>query len=149
MTEISGSDVNKILEDKEIYDSQVKKLEIENNNKANVIQGIVYKNSNPSPIIIAIIIIIIFIVIWFLYTILLKPVLSGKWLSNNKNIWMMQHNIFNNNVCVRIYNGKKLIERGSAYFNDNIFKYGNKIGIWNYSDNIILLDGEGNLQRIK
>lgn len=122
--------------------------------EADSLQQFVYNNANPNPVVVAFSIIGIIAGLWFLHILFLKPSISGKWSDSDDCIWDIHHNKFTNNISVkRVVRGTgklsnaKFTETGCGVVMDNLFKYKNIIGVWNYSDVILFVDG-GGLQRI-
>lgn len=110
--------------------------------EAELLQHYVHLSANPHPIVIALIIFGVFVGLWLLNIIFLKPSVSGEWLNTTGQIWRLSHNKFTGDVCV-----KTDTSSGTGEISDNLFMYNGIIGIWNYSDVILFVDG-GGMQRI-
>jgi hypothetical protein len=106
-----------------------------------LVRRIVYDNSNPNPVLIAGIFAGIMIVIWFIYVMMIKPNASGEWYDDKGNRWDLDH--YRMGGITALVRGKLV----NCTLSDNMFKCGNMMGIWNYSDVIILVGG-GNLTRV-
>jgi hypothetical protein len=106
-----------------------------------LVRRIVYDNSNPNPVLIAGIFAGMMIVVWLIYVMMIKPNASGEWHDDKGNRWDLDH-------C-RMGGITALVggESVNCTLSDNMFKCGNMMGIWNYSDVIILVGG-GNLTRV-
>lgn len=109
-----------------------------------LLQKTVYKNANPSPIIVASIVIAIIFALYILYILFVKTCASGEWRDHMGNEWYISHNRFTNNFTVTI-NKKRA---GSGYIRDNYVKFGDLVGVWDYQDKIIFMEG-WHIERIK
>jgi hypothetical protein len=101
------------------------------------LQKIVYDNANPSPILVAVIVLTIIFIIWFVWVIFLKPCASGEWYDNLGNVFHIHHNTLTGVVKVK-ENGKPA---GRAKVIDNFVRFGDMVGVWDYTDSIIYMDG--------
>lgn len=107
------------------------------NEKKNVIQKFVNDNSNPHPILIAIIMGSFILFIWLYYMILIKPSMCGSWYDENGSSWIIKHNkIFG---TVKFYKNDSYYGKGITY--DNYINLNDEIGIWDYNDKIIFING--------
>lgn len=117
--------------------------DMEGKKQAMQAQEVIYDVANPSPIILGLVILCLFLVIYLLYTIMIKPNLSGVWTTKRGDRMQIRHGKFSN-VLVIVSKGKPI--HGSV--KDNLVRIGNLIGIWNYSDVILFANG-GSLTRIR
>jgi hypothetical protein len=101
-----------------------------------LLQKYVYDSSNPSPIVIAIIVLAAFAIIYVIYLIFVKPCMSGEWVDIKGNVWLIKHNILNGNVVAECTDG---ITFGKV--SDNFVEIGDLVGVWNYGNTIIFIDG--------
>lgn len=102
-----------------------------------LLQKKVYENANPSPLLIATICLATLLTMWILYTIFLKPDASGEWRDESNNKYHMSHNRFTGTIKMKI-NGKC---SGYAKVIDNYFRYGDLVGLWDYSTSIVFVNG--------
>jgi hypothetical protein len=102
-----------------------------------VLQARIYDNANPSPLLVATIALATLLTMWILYIVFLKPDASGEWRDELNNKYRLTHNRFTGTIRMRI-NGKCA---GYAKVIDNYFRYGDLVGLWDYSDNIIFVNG--------
>lgn len=106
-----------------------------------MMRNIVNENANPHPVLIAVLIAGVLLSAWFLYLLLVAPDASGLWVDDLGGRWHFEHDVFGK--LTTTYNGHLV----PSSMSDNMFKSRNLLGIWNYSNVIILVDG-GNLSRI-
>jgi len=102
-----------------------------------ILQKHIYDNANPSPLLITTIGLGVILTMWIIYMLYLKPDASGEWLDDMNNQYILTHNRITGNVRVRL-NGKC---KGFAKLIDNYFRYGELIGVWDYSDSIMFVNG--------
>ncbi len=146
---IPGGDVDKVLEQAE---RKERALTAEANRiarEAKLLHHDIYKNANPHPLFITLLLICIIGVIWLLYVMFIKPVASGEWIDRQKgHIWFIQHNQFTNKLEVVILSKKgDVVYTGKGKVADYIIKVNGVIGIWDYKDAIVFIEG-GGLQRV-
>lgn len=72
------------------------------------------------------------------YLLFMKPNMTGVWLDSNGRRWYLRHSRLNSKLSVRI-DGDGL---GYCSVSDNMVKIGTLIGVWNYNDQVVFLNGE-------
>jgi hypothetical protein len=147
MSQPGGDAANNIDKDQLIESNRSAKLEEDSNmlkRDAEVLTEIVYKNANPSPVVISITFIGIIIALWVFYVAVLKPNVSGEWRDSNGHKWFFDHNRMTGCVMVTIDN----MFLRPCEITDNMFKCGSYLGVWNYRDVILFIDG-GSLTRVR
>lgn len=102
-----------------------------------ILQKHIYDNANPDPLLIVTIGLGVILTMWILYMLYLKPDSSGEWRDDMNNQYILTHNRFTGNVKLR-FNGKC---GGYAKLVDNYFRYGDLIGVWDYADTIVFVNG--------
>jgi len=112
------------------------------NQDEQIIKRVVNENANPNPVVIACVFAGVMIAVWIIYAFMIKPDASGEWIDDKGGVWHLRHGMFGK-MCGK-YNGKSV----SCAMSDNMFKCGRILGIWNYSDVIILVGG-GNMMRVR
>jgi hypothetical protein len=132
---------------KEAEDENLKKIVLaEKANKVEeerkLLQKYVYNSANPSPVLIAVIVLVTIVVIYIIYMLFIKPSLSGEWTDISGNIRVISHNVMTGKLNVdcngNTYQGK---------VSDNFVEMENLVGVWNYGNTIIFIDGP-TLERI-
>lgn len=124
-------------ENKERNDNINKQL-LENKNNTNILQNILTKSANPSPIYIVLLTIFVLVILWMLHYIFIKPKLTGEWYPDAGNdVWHLKHKFMSNEVSVKI-NEK---DKGHLKAIDNLIMYNNILGIWNYENTVIFTNG--------
>jgi hypothetical protein len=113
-----------------------KKLE-ETENKRQYLQSILNKSANPHPVIIVLIVVSLLVILWFIHYLFIKPDISGEWHSQHNNVWRLNKKFMSNNVSVKINERNQ----GSLDVIDNLVEYNGLIGVWNYNNTIVFLDG--------
>jgi hypothetical protein len=76
------------------------------------------------------------------YVYFVTPDMSGSWIDHQGQELTIKHKKFTGELLITV-NG--MIRRGLIA--DNLFKFGDVMGIWNYKNVIVYVDG-GGLQRI-
>lgn len=110
----------------------------ENKKNTKVLQNILTKSANPSPVYIIIIVIGVIIALWFIHYIFIKPKLTGEWYpESGSDVWKLKHRFMSNTVDVTI-NEKK---HGTLEVVDNLISYNGRIAIWNYGNTILFTNG--------
>lgn len=102
-----------------------------------LLQKTVYESSNPSPIFITSMVIGTLLIMYIVYIMFLKPCMSGIWIDNAGNQWYIDHSVFKNIFTVHIDDNYG----GTGYIYDNYLRFGDLVGVWNYSDQIFFTDG--------
>lgn len=134
-----SQDVQNINEQKQkIYENDRKRLE----RAEYYLKKYVHENANPSPVFVLGIFILVLVILWVLYLMFIKPNASGIWYDDENNMWEINHCYFRG-LTVRL-NGENV----KCQISDNLFKCGSLLGIWNYSDIIVFING-GSLTRVK
>jgi hypothetical protein len=77
------------------------------------------------------------IILYVIYIIFLKPSVSGTWIDSLGNEWYLNHNTFKNIFTVSIND----LPSGKGVLYDNYIRYGELIGIWDYSNTILFTNG--------
>jgi hypothetical protein len=124
---------------------RIEEIAAENKKRAKTLQAIVNDNANPHPAHVALIFALVLAVIWLIYIIFVKPNISGVWIDTKGNKWIIDHSFSSVDVKL-ITNGKTI--KGKAKITDNIFKFKEYTGIWNYNDIVIFIGG-GGMERVK
>lgn len=110
----------------------------ENKKNTKVLQNILTKSANPSPVYIITIVIGVIIALWFIHYIFIKPKLTGEWYpESGSDVWKLKHRFMSNTVDVTI-NEKK---HGTLEVVDNLISYNGRIAIWNYGNTILFTNG--------
>lgn len=106
-----------------------------------VMQSNIYANANIPPMQVVLICISIVVILYIIH-IFYKPNASGTWMSSDGKEWEISHcRWFSNIICV------STTMTISGFIRDNLVTINDNIGIWNYGDIILFVDG-GGLQRI-
>jgi hypothetical protein len=112
--------------------------------EAAYLQRLVHDNANPSPSVIVGCVFVVLAMLWLMYTFGFKPNASGEWYDDKNTQWIIEHDALSGNVSV-VVNGE---HSGQCQIVDNMFKCGKGVGLWNYQDTILLMNG-GNLTRVR
>lgn len=126
------------------YETQLKEAAIQAERERALLQKKIYDTSNPSPVFVAAIVMTVLLAMYVLYVLFLKPCLSGAWMDHAGNEWDIAHNRFTGNFQVKI-NGES---SGAGQTLDNYVRYGDLIGVWDYSNLVCFTEG-WQLQRIE
>jgi hypothetical protein len=127
-----------IKSDQERRNKELKEQIDENKKNTKVLQNILTKSANPSPVYIIIIVIGVIIALWFIHYIFIKPKLTGEWYpESGSDVWKLKHRFMSNTVDVTI-NEKK---HGTLEVVDNLISYNGRIAIWNYGNTILFTNG--------
>ena len=143
----SSSAINESSVHKQQSDDKLQRINAETrriNRDANDLARIVQNNANPNPSVIAGSILIVVGVMYLVYVYWFKPNASGEWYDDTNTQWIIKHDVWSDNISL-VING---IPNNYGVMVDNMFKYDNVIGVWNYHDVILLVDG-GNLTRVR
>ena len=70
--------------------------------------------------------------------------MSGVWLDTNGNKWVIEQTL--NDIQIKIIKNSKVI-KGKAKLTENILKFRDYTGIWNYNDIVVFLGG-GGMERV-
>ena len=125
---------------------EVKKIAADTKEKAKLLQTVVYDNSNPHPAKVAVMFALVLALIWLIYIMFVKPNMSGVWLDTKGNKWIIEQNMCQVKVKM-ILDGKTV--KGTAKITGNIFKFKGIIGVWNYNDVVVFINGGGGMERLR
>ena len=137
--EVTNSKYDVELDDKkkELDDKVVQKT-IE---QTVVMQSHIYANANMHPMRVVLMCIGVVVILYIIY-ILYKPNASGLWIASDGKEWKIHHcRWFSNIKCT------SSDMHMSGFIRGNLVTINDNVGIWNYGDVILLLDG-GSLQRV-
>ena len=128
----------KRISEKNINDEKQRTDALNNQKReSEILTKTIYDISNPSPIVVTAIIIGILLILYVIYIIFLKPSVSGTWIDSLGNEWYLNHNTFKNIFTVSIND----LPSGKGVLYDNYIRYGELIGIWDYSNTILFTNG--------
>lgn len=102
-----------------------------------ILQRHINNNANPNPVHTTLIVIGIIFALWIMYLIFLKPSVNGIWFDPYGNKVEMCYNKFSGKIKVNVndqYGGSGLVV-------DNYIRYGDLVGVWDYNDKIVFVDG--------
>jgi hypothetical protein len=119
------------------YEAAVRKVAEQTEKDKVLLQKHVYDNANPDPMLVAAIGMVVLLILWFMYMMLLKPSLTGVWYDKVGNRIYLKHNKLDDVVSVHV----NMVYAGHAKNVDNLFQYGSLIGIFDYNNRIIFMDG--------
>jgi len=104
--------------------------------RAERLQKYIYDNANPSPVLVICIVIGVIFLIWLLYILFLKPSLTGEWYDEKDRKYILCHSKITGDLSV---NGSTK----GVCVNGNFVKIGDQIGVWNYGNIIMFVNGGG------
>lgn len=107
-----------------------------------VMQSHIYANANMHPMHVVLMCICVVVVLYVIYT-LYKPNASGIWISSDGKEWNVHHSRWFSNIKCASANVHM-----NGFIRDNLVTINDNIGIWNYGDVILFVDG-GSMQRIE
>lgn len=150
-TGISGADVAQRVDDMKKRDDSlnITRNDVAQKTKAtaDVLQSYIYQNANPNPAVVVIAVLIVLLGMWVIYVALIKPSLRGSWRDVDGSMWKIHHNMFSGTLTVKHKHKDGRIVAGYGDVNDNLFRFDNYMGVWNYGD-IVLFVGGGGMQRV-
>jgi hypothetical protein len=159
LTSMAGADAaQKAVEFKMEADrreSRLREESIRGEETKALLQKHIYDNANPNPVIVALCCVMIIVGLFAFYIMFMKPCATGKWHAQDGSLWIIKHNLFNNKLSVKcitrkktdVGKSKKVIFYMNGKMRDNIFNVGDTVGLWNYSDVVLFMNG-GGMQRI-
>lgn len=128
---------------KQEYEQKIKDMSIEMDKNAACLARIIQKNANPNPSVVVGSVIVVVGILYLIYIFGFKPNASGEWYDDQNTQWIIEHDVWSDQTSL-VVNRKRA---GRGVITDNMFKFNNIIGVWNYHD-VILLVGGGSLTRV-
>lgn len=108
-----------------------------NKRDAEILQLMVFDQSNPHPLIIAVILVCVLLTAWLIYNVFFKPNLTGIWYSDN-SVYDIYHKMFSNKLDVYGEGGDRL---NGKVCDSIVLVEDVEIGVWNGKNLIKLFDG--------
>lgn len=144
VTSTAVADVMQEVDDavvrKQLLESDARRMDRE----AEFLKRIVWRNANPNPSVVAACVIAVMGALYLIYLAAFKPNASGEWYDNDNNQWIIEHDRWSNAVSV-IFCGNRL---PPCIVVDNMFRCAQHVGIWDYHDTIMMLNGN-KLRRVR
>lgn len=145
MSTTSGADVAQIVDKdnllKQNYETEVKRVSDETEQKANTIKKIVNRVANPHPLTISLAIIVVLVSMYLIYILFIRPCLDGNWIDTSGVEYSLRHDKLSGRVDMTAYKHHREINKSKGEIIDNYIVLAGVPGVWDYADNIILFNG--------
>jgi hypothetical protein len=135
-----GDVLKAITEEKTLNDARTVKIQqasAQLEKERDLLQKHIHDNANPNPIIIVTLMVVILLFLWLMHILFMKPKICGVWRDISGNRIRIKKNILSNIATVHVnskYSGYLIVL-------DNFIKYGDLVGVWDYSNTILFMDG--------
>lgn len=141
----SGADIAKLVEKQSLIDDAYNR-ERQNvikdiNERADVIEKVIFDNGNPSPFIVALCIVLVLLGMYMIYWHYMKPCASGNWIDDSGVEYTLDHNKLDGRLNATAYKKNIGVNTAKGEINDNYVVIGEVPGVWDYVDNIMLFNG--------
>ena len=131
-------EINDSVAQRNLENSVIQQASDRNDERAQILQKHIYDLAHPNPVIVALCIIGFLVMLWIFYLIFIKPNMSGEWYDAKGDCIVVSHNLLTNSVLVKRKTDKTAIE---ALVLDNLFKMNDHVGVWDYNNSIVFIDG--------
>ena len=133
------AELTEVIQQQAKLDSDVKASLNRLGSNKSTLEETVYRISNPNPVVVGFCIIGVIVVMVVIYNMWLRPDATGIWSDERGNVLHFRHSPLSGRLVVTSKtSGKKM-----CMLSDNMFKCGSRVGVWDYNNIILFVNGGG------